>query len=141
MTKEERDNYEKIINKGTIDKLVDINNKIKEIWDVNSNIDKDESKVKELKKIINLYTFDDLFVEIKDEYISSYYDELKNDKKYPQIKQNFKLILGSHFIDLFGMNKKEDFQFLGTEDVEIISKNVTDEENKYRDEKSNALFI
>ena len=142
MTKEERDNYEKIINKEKIDKLIDINNKIKEIWDTkNSNIDKDESKVKELKKIINLYTFDGLFVEIKDEYISSYYDELKNNNKYPKIKQNYKLILGSHFIDLFGMNKEEDFQFLGGNDVENITKNITDEENKYRTEKKNALFI
>ena len=142
MTKEERDNYEKIINKEKIDKLIDINNKIKEIWDnKNSNIDKDESKVKELKKIINLYTFDGLFVAIKDEYISSYYDELKNDNKYPKIKQNYKLILGSHFIDLFGMNKEEDFQYLGGNDVENITKNITDEENKYRTEKKNALFI
>ena len=142
MTKEERDNYEKIINKKKIDKLIDINNKIKEIWDTkNSNIDKDESKVKELKKIINLYTFDGLFVEIKDEYISSYYDELKNDNKYPKIKQNYKLILGSHFIDLFGMNKEEDFQYLGGNDVENITKNITDKENKYRTEKKNALFI
>ena len=142
MTKEERDNYEKIINKEKIDQLIDITNKIKEIWDTkNSNIDKDESKVKELKKIINLYTFDGLFVEIKDEYISSYYDELKNDNKYPKIKQNYKLILGSHFIDLFGMNKEEDFQYLGGNDVENITKNITDEENKYRTEKKNALFI
>jgi ribosomal protein L25 (general stress protein Ctc) len=142
MTKEERDNYEKIINKETIDKLVDINNKIKEIWDTkNSNIDKDESKVKELKKIINLYTFDGLFVGIKDEYISSYYDELKNDNKYPQIKQNFKLILGRHFIDSFGMNKEKDFQCLGSDDVENIAKNATDEEKRYRAEKYNAFFI
>jgi hypothetical protein len=142
MTKEERDNYEKIINKEKIDKLVDINNKIKEIWDTkNSNIDKDESKVKELKKIINLYTFDGLFVGIKDEYISSYYDELKNDNKYPQIKQNFKLILGRHFIDSFGMNKEKDFQCLGSDDVENIAKNVTDEEKRYRAEKYNAFFI
>ena len=142
MTKEERDNYEKIINKEKIDQLIAITNKIKEIWDSkNRNIDEDENKVKELKKIVNLYTFDGLFVGIKDEYISSYYDELKNNNKYPKIKQNYKLILGSHFIDLFGMNKEEDFQCLGGDDVENITKNVTDEENKYRTEKKNALFI
>ena len=142
MTKEERNNYEKIINKDKIDKLVNINIKIKELWDSrNFNIDKDENKVKELKNFINLYTFDDLFVEIKDEYISSHYEKLKNDKKYPQIKQRFKLILGSHFIDLFGMNKKEDIQFLGGEDVEKIAKNATYKENKYKIEKCNALFI
>lgn len=142
MTKEERDKYEKIINKEKYDKLVDINNKIKEIWDIkNSSIDKDDNKVKELKKLLNLYTFDDLLVKIKDEYISSYYNELKNDKKYSQIKQNFKLILGSHFIDLFGIKKEEDFQCLGGEDIENIAQNVTDEEKKYRNDQYNALFI
>ena len=62
---------------------------------------------------------------------------MKNENKYPQIKQNFKLILGRHFIDLFGMNKEKDFQCLMGYEVEKISKYVTDEENKYRFKKFN----
>ena len=132
MTKEELDKYEKIISKERIEKIEEINNKIKEIYGENNDdilIDRDEKKSNELKKIINIYTFDPLYLEIKEEYISKYFNEnysSNENNNNTQIMENFKLISGYYFSKIFKINKEKDILFLGGEEVEENIKKEND---------------
>jgi hypothetical protein len=133
MTKEELDKYQKIINKERIEQIEDINKKIKEICGEDKNID--ETNIIELQKIININMFDYLYLEIKDEYLSKYYEEnnyvikKNNDSSISnnfKIIQNTKLLLGHYFTNIFNINKEKDVLLLGGPEVEETAKDYND---------------
>lgn len=135
MTKEELDKYQKIINKERIEQIEDINKKIKEICGEDNNIDEDEKNIIELQKIININMFDYLYLEIKDEYLSKYYEEnnyvikKNNDSSISnnfKIIQNTKLLLGHYFTNIFNINKEKDVLLLGGPEVEETAKDYND---------------
>jgi hypothetical protein len=136
MTKEELDKYEKIINKEKIEYIEDINNKIDTICpEGDGNIDGDEKKINELKKILNINMFDYIYLEIRDEYISKYYeDNFLNNKNNStvNIKEKVKLLLGKYFTNTFDFKKEEDFCYLGDDKVEKMIKDCNDEILKNR---------
>ena len=82
---------------------------------VNTHIKLTEEKINELKEIININVFDNLFLEIKQKYISEYYNQ--NNNKNETINSNFKLILGNYFTKNFDM-KEKDTIYLGGDEFE-----------------------
>ena len=147
MEGEENIKYEKIINKERINKIEEINNKIKEICKDDNNIDGDENKIKEIEQIININIFDDIFLEIKEEYLIKYFNEnnLANDKNNDylninnsRIIQNSKLLLGHYFTKIFNLNKEEDFLYLGGKEVEEMAEKFN---NKLMEEKLNRHYV
>ena len=139
MTKEERDKYEKIISKELIEKLVEINSKINEIWNDPDDIliDRNENKVNELKKVIDMYLFDKLLLEIKDEYIIKYYDKINPEKK---LNNKFKLLLAKYFLKINKLDNEQNCIYLGNENDDKISYDFTDRLNQKRLKKS-ALIV
>ena len=132
MQGEELIKYEKIINKERINQIEEINNKIKEICIDDTNINEDENKIKEIEKIININIFDDLFNDIKEEYLIKHFNEkfnLTNEKNNDNDNVNIynskiihtsKLLLGHYFTKIFNINKEEDILYLGGKEVEEI---------------------
>lgn len=141
MTKEERDKYEKIINKELIEKLVEINNKINEIWNETDDIliDRNENKVNELKQFLDMDLFDKLLFEIKDEYIIKHYDKIKTKKK---LNNKLKLILAKYYLNIYKLDREENFIYLGNEKDDNIAYNFTDHLNqkRYKKNDSNSLM-
>ena len=121
----------KIINKEKIEYIEDINNKIDTICpEGDGSIDGDEKKINELKKILNINMFDYIYLEIRDEYISKYYeDNFLNNKNNSNvnIKEKVKLLLGKYFTNTFDFKKEEDFCYLGDDKVEKMIKDCNDE--------------
>lgn len=130
-TKEELNKYEKIITKQKIEFLEDINYKIEKIREIgNGSIYGDDSQIVELTKLLNIYMFDYIYYEIRDEYILKYYEENfinnDNDNSTTKLKENVKLLLGNYFTNAFNFKKEEDFGYLGDDKVEQIIKDEND---------------
>ena len=83
---------------------------------INKTIEMSEENIIELKKKLNINIFDNLFLEIKQNYISQYYEENKGETQ--ELKSNIKLILGNYFCQNFEMKKEQDFLYLGGEEIE-----------------------
>ena len=135
MGKEELVKCEKIFNKENIERIEEINNKINNILNENNNKE-DENIINKLNKLIDINCFDDIYLQIKEDYLSKYYDEnnLINEKKNEnfninnyKIIQNTKLLLGHYFTNIFNINKEKDLLYLGDEKVEGIIKDYNDE--------------
>jgi hypothetical protein len=139
MAKEERDKYEKIISKELIEKLVGINNKINEIWNDPDDIliDRNENKVNELKKIIDMHLFDKLLLEIKDEYIIKHYDKIKHEKK---LNNKLKLLLAKYFLKINKLDSEQNCIYLGNGNDDKISNDFSDRLNQKR-LKKNVLIV
>ena len=142
MGKEELDKYQKIINKDIIEKINEINNNIKKICEENNNNNeiKDENVINKLNQTIDINILDNLYCQIKEEYLSKYYEEnnLINDRNYGnfiinknncKILENTKLLLGHYFTNIFKIKKDEDFLYLGGGEVEEIIKDFNNELN------------
>ena len=139
MTKEERDKYEKIISKEFIEKLVEINNKINEIWNDPDDIliDRNENKVNELKKVIDMHLFDKLLLGIKDEYLVKHFDKIKSEKK---LNNKLKLLLAKYFLNINKINNEQNCIYLGNENDDKIAYDFTNRLNQKR-LKKNALIV
>ena len=139
MTKEERDKYEKIISKELIEQLEGINNKINEIWNDPDDIliDRNENKVNELKKIIDMNLFDKLLLEIKDEYIIKHYDKIKPEKN---LNNKLKLLLAKYFLKINKLDSEQNCIYLGNENDDKIANDFTDRLNQKR-LKKNVLIV
>ena len=138
MTKEERDKYGKIISKELIEKLVDINNKINEIWNFDDIlVDFKENNINELKKIIDMNLFDKLLLEIKDEYIINHYDKIKSEIK---LNNKLKLLLAKYFLKINKLDNEQNCIYLGNENDDKIANDFTDHLNQKR-LKKNALIV
>lgn len=138
MTKEEKDKYEKIISKELIEKLVEINNKINEIWNFDDIlVDRKENNINELKKIIDMNLFDKLLLEIKDEYIIKHYDKLKSEIK---LNNKLKLLLAKYFLKINKLDSEQNCIYLGNENDDKIAYDFTDHLNQKR-LKKNALIV
>ena len=138
MAKEERDKYEKILLNEKIEKLVEIYNKIKEIWNENEDIliDRNEDKVKELKTIIDIDLLDKLLLEIKDEYLIKHYDKIKQEEKF---NNKLKLLLAKYFLNIYKIDSEQDFNYLGNENDDNIAYNLTYQLNQKRLKKNDLL--
>lgn len=123
MESEELDKYQNIINKERIEKIENMYNK------ANENI------TNELENILDINLLDDLYLDIKEEYLSKYFyednyiidsknEKLNNNRK---ILQNTKLLLGYYFTNIFNINKEDNILFLGDEKVEEITNNFSNE--------------
>lgn len=138
MTKEEKDKYEKIISKELIEKLVEINNKINEIWNFDDIlVDRKENNINELKKIIDMNLFDKLLLEIKDEYIIKHYDKVKSEIK---LNNKLKLLLAKYFLKINKLDSEQNCIYLGNENDDKIAYDFTDHLNQKR-LKKNALIV
>lgn len=139
MTKEERDKYEKIISKEFIEKLVEINNKINEIWNDPDDIliDRNENKVNELKKVIDMHLFDKLLLGIKDEYLVKHFDKIKPEKK---LNNKLKLLLAKYFLNINKIDNEQNCIYLGNENDDKIAYDFTNRLNQKR-LKKNALIV
>ena len=138
MTKEEKDKYEKIISKELIEKLVEINNKINEIWNFDDIlVDRKDNNINELKKIIDMNLFDKLLLEIKDEYIIKHYDKLKSEIK---LNNKLKLLLAKYFLKINKLDSEQNCIYLGNENDDKIAYDFTDHLNQKR-LKKNALIV
>jgi len=138
MTKEEKDKYEKIISKELIEKLVEINNKINEIWNFDDIlVDRKDNNINELKKIIDMNLFDKLLLEIKDEYIIKHYDKVKSEIK---LNNKLKLLLAKYFLKINKLDSEQNCIYLGNENDDKIAYDFTDHLNQKR-LKKNALIV
>lgn len=138
MTKEEKDKYEKIISKELIEKLVEINSKINEIWNFDDIlVDRKENNINELKKIIDMNLFDKLLLEIKDEYIIKHYDKVKSEIK---LNNKLKLLLAKYFLKINKLDSEQNCIYLGNENDDKIAYDFTDHLNQKR-LKKNALIV
>lgn len=138
MTKEEKDKYEKIISKKLIEKLVEINNKINEIWNFDDIlVDRKDNNINELKKIIDMNLFDKLLLEIKDEYIIKHYDKVKSEIK---LNNKLKLLLAKYFLKINKLDSEQNCIYLGNENDDKIAYDFTDHLNQKR-LKKNALIV
>ena len=133
MTEEELDKYKDIITKEKIGEIEEINKKINDICGEGEiNINEDENKIIELNKIINIYMFDSFYIEIRDKYISKYYEDnfFNNeslDVNDSKLRDNVKLLLGKYFINIFNFNKEEDINYLGNDEVENLIQKVAED--------------
>lgn len=135
MEKEELDKNKNIINKDRIEQIENIYNKARDFNKIENNIDWNENMENELGKILNINIFDDLYLDIKSNYLSKYYYENnynienKNEKLCNNIKilQNTKLLLGHYFTKIFNINKEENVLFLGDEKVEEITQKFSEQ--------------
>ena len=94
-----------------------------------------EEKIKELKNIININTFDHLYLEIMEKYLSPYYNIInESEETKNKINSNIKLILGNCFIKCFEMKKEKDFHFIGGDELE---KTIDDFNNQLIFEREN----
>lgn len=148
MGKSELNKYKEIFSKEKLEYLKDINNKIKNICGEQNNIEEDENKINELKKIINFNMFDDLYSDIKDKFLSKYYDDNnffidKNSKNintnYTNIIQKEKLLLGYYFTKIFNINKEEDILYFEGDEVEKAIKEYNDDLIKQKLERHYVL--
>jgi len=138
MTKEEKDKYEKIISKELIEKLVEINNKINEIWNFDDIlVDRKDNNINELKKIIDMNLFDKLLLEIKDEYIIKHYDKVKSEIK---LNNKLKLLLAKYFLKINKLDSEQNCIYLGNENDDKIAYDFTDHLNQKR-LKKNSLIV
>ena len=150
MEKNELDKYNNdIIIKEAIENIKQINDKIQNICGEQNNIDQDEIKIKELKKIINYNIFDDLYLQIKNKFLTKYFDEKnyfveKNNKNFNAnfacIMQKEKLLLGYYFAKIFNFSKEEDVLYFEGDEVEKTIKDFNDELNKLKQEKHYVLY-
>ncbi len=130
MTEEELDKYKDIITQEKVKEIEEINKKINDICGEGEiNINEDENKINELNKIINIYMFDSFYIEIRDKYISKYYEDnfLNNeslDVNDSKLRDNVKLLLGKYFTNIFNFNKNEDINYLGSDVVENLIEKV-----------------
>ena len=150
MEKNELDKYNDIIIKEAIENIKQINDKIQNICGEQNNIDQDEIKIKELKKIINYNIFDDLYLQIKNKFLTKYFDEKnyfveKNNKNFNAnfacIMQKEKLLLGYYFAKIFNFSKEEDVLYFEGDEVEKTIKDFNDELNKLKQEKHYVLYL
>ena len=150
MEKNELDKYNDIIIKEAIENIKQINDKIQNICGEQNNIDQDEIKIKELKKIINYNIFDDLYLQIKSKFLTKYFDEKnyfveKNNKNFNAnfacIMQKEKLLLGYYFAKIFNFSKEEDVLYFEGDEVEKTIKDFNDELNKLKQEKHYVLYL
>ena len=130
MTEEELDKYKDIITQEKVKEIEEINKKINDICGEGEiNINEDENNIDELNKIINIYMFDSFYIEIRDKYISKYYEDnfLNNeslDVNDSKLRDNVKLLLGKYFTNIFNFNKNEDINYLGSDVVENLIEKV-----------------
>ena len=123
--------YQDVINEKNTDCLKQIWNKIneanlldKEINEINEVNEKEnmlsEEKIKQLHNIININSFDPLYFEIKQKYISPFYEQKISDKKGKNTndKLKLKLILGNYIANNLEMKQEKDFLYLGGDELE-----------------------
>ena len=101
----------------------------------NTNIKLSEEEINNLKEIINIYSFDHLYFEIKENYLIHYYEQIFNDNNKTNlndIKSNLKLILGNYFLNNFEMEQEDDFIYLGNDEIDKTIEEFNKELNKER---------
>ena len=99
----------------------------------NSNIKLSEDQINNLKEIINIHSFDYLYLEIKEKYLTHYHEQIfnnNNKKNLNEIKSNLKLILGNYFLNNFEMKQENDFVYLGGDEIEKTIEEFNKELNK-----------
>ena len=77
-----------------------------------------EEQIKELNNIINIHIFDPLFTEIKQKYISEFYEQKKDNKTNNTINNSLKLILGNFISNNLGMKEEKDILYLGGDELD-----------------------
>ena len=119
-TQSEIHNKNKIQNKNE-NKNKDENNIVKNTQKVINKKENNlsEEKINELNKLINIYSLDHLYSEIKQKYISQYYEQkLSNKKSNSSIHNNLKLILGKYISNSLEMKEEKDILHLGGDELE-----------------------
>ena len=110
------------------------NNKIDEAKNNNNtNIKLSEDQINNLKEIINIHSFDYLYLEIKEKYLTHYHEQISNNNNKTnlnEIKSNLKLILGNYFLNNFEMKQENDFVYLGGDEIEKTIEEFNKELNK-----------
>lgn len=99
----------------------------------NSNIKLSEDQINNLKEIINIHSFDYLYLEIKEKYLTHYHEQIFNNNNKTnlnEIKSNLKLILGNYFLNNFEMKQENDFVYLGGDEIEKTIEEFNKELNK-----------
>ena len=99
----------------------------------NSNIKLSEDQINNLKEIINIHSFDYLYLEIKEKYLTHYHEQIFNNNNktnLKEIKSNLKLILGNYFLNNFEMKQENDFVYLGGDEIEKTIEEFNKELNK-----------
>ena len=99
----------------------------------NSNIKLSEDQINNLKEIINIHSFDYLYLEIKEKYLTHYHEQISNNNNKTnlnEIKSNLKLILGNYFLNNFEMKQENDFVYLGGDEIEKTIEEFNKELNK-----------
>ena len=114
------------------------NNKIDRIKNSNNkNVKLAEDQINNLKEIINIYSFDYLYFEIKEKYLNHFYEQIFNNHNKTnlnEIHSNLKLILGNYFLNNFEMKKENDFQYLGGDEIGKTIDEFRKELNEEREE-------
>ena len=77
-----------------------------------------EEQIKGLNNIINIHIFDPLFTEIKQKYISEFYEQKKDNKNKNSINNSLKLILGNFISNNLGMKEEKDILYLGGDELD-----------------------
>ena len=77
-----------------------------------------QEQIKELNNIINIHIFDPLFIEIKQKYISQFYEQKKDYKNKNSINNGLKLILGNFISNNLGMKEEKDILYLGGDELD-----------------------
>ena len=146
MEKEELEKYQNIINKDRIEQIENIYNKARDFNRIENNIEWNKNIENEFDKVININIFNDLYLDIKKEYLSdynvenNYYIDKKDEKLSNNIKilQNAKLLLGHYFTKIFNIDKEEKVLFLGDEKVEEITQKF---DEQLTEERLNKYFV
>ena len=114
------------------------NNKQNNIEDINDIVDElpkdcvkiikklSEEQIEELHNIINVYSFDSLYSEIKQKYISQFYEQKINSKKENNINRDLKLILGNYISNNLEMKGENDVVYLGGDELDKTIKDFND---------------
>jgi hypothetical protein len=114
------------------------NNKQNNIEDINDIVDElpkdcvkiikklSEEQIEELHNIINIYSFDSLYSEIKQKYISQFYEQKINSKKENNINRDLKLILGNYISNNLEMKGENDVVYLGGDELDKTIKDFND---------------
>lgn len=83
---------------------------------INKDIKLDDKSIKELKYILDIKIFDNLYSDIKQKYINKNY--VKEQKSNFKINSNIKLIFANYFSKNFQMKNDQDYLYLCGNEIE-----------------------
>ena len=91
-----------------------------------------EEQVKQLNNCININSLDQIYSEIKQKYISPYYEQKLSNKKSNDFRKDLKLILGNYIANSLEMKEEKDILYLGGDELE---KTINDFNQKLMEER------